>query len=180
MAKHSASVVVGAPVGQVYGLFTHFSDFPKFMSNVKSVTMIDDVRSHWVVDILGDREWDAINENWIVDRQIGWRSIGGLGNTGLVRFEPDGEERTALHVDVEYEPSGLLGNVGEVLGGGAEFARRLQQELDHFAQMVHAAPPGALDPNSSSYLFHDDSAAVKGDGAPAPSQSEDAAIGKTT
>jgi len=181
MAKHSASVVVGAPVGQVYRLFAHFSDFPKFMSNVKSVTFIDDERSHWVVDILGDREWDAVNENWIADQQIGWRSIGGLDNTGLVRFEADGEDRTRMHVDVEYEPNGLLGSVGEVLGGGAEFARRLQQELDHFAQMVHAAPPGALDPNSSSYLFHDDSAAVKGDVAATPPQtSEDAAIGKAT
>ena len=124
MAKHSASVVVGAPVGQVYRLFTHFSDFPKFMSNVKSITLIDDERSHWVVDILGDREWDAVNENWIADQQIGWRSIGGLDNTGLVRFEADGEDRTLMHVDVEYEPNGLLGSVGEVLGGGAELARR--------------------------------------------------------
>ena len=34
MAEHHASVTVGAPVQQVYGLFTHFNDFPKFMSFV--------------------------------------------------------------------------------------------------------------------------------------------------
>jgi hypothetical protein len=37
----------------------------------------------------------------------------------------------------------------------------LQHDLEHFAQMVDQAPPGALDPTSSNYLFHKDSAAAK-------------------
>jgi len=48
MAEHRASVTVNAPVHQVYGLFTHFNDFPKFMSFVKEVTYYDEQRSHWV------------------------------------------------------------------------------------------------------------------------------------
>ena len=38
----------------------------------------------------------------------------------------------------------------------------LQNDLTHFARMVDEAPAGALDPNSSNYLFHADSAAAKG------------------
>ncbi len=29
LAEHHASVTVNAPVHQVYGLFSHFNDFPK-------------------------------------------------------------------------------------------------------------------------------------------------------
>ncbi|TMC90547.1 MAG: hypothetical protein E6J11_21325 [Chloroflexi bacterium] len=52
MAEHHVSVTVNAPVHQVYTLFTHFNDFPKFMSFVKEVTYYDDQRSHWVAQIL--------------------------------------------------------------------------------------------------------------------------------
>ena len=38
MAEHHVSVTVNAPLHQVYTLFTHFNDFPKFMSFVKEVT----------------------------------------------------------------------------------------------------------------------------------------------
>ena len=77
---HQAEVTVDAPVHQVYTLFTHFNDFPKFMSFVKEVTYNDDQSSHWVAEIAGRHEWDAVNENWIPDRQVGWRSTNGLEN----------------------------------------------------------------------------------------------------
>ena len=48
MAEHQASVMVNAPVDQVYQMFTHFNYFPKFMHFVKEVTYYDDIRSHWV------------------------------------------------------------------------------------------------------------------------------------
>jgi len=162
MAKQSASITVRAPVEQVYRLFTRFEHFPKFMSHVKEVTHLDDRRTHWVADILGTREWNAVTENCIPNQQIGWRSIDGVAHRGTVTFVSLADDRTDVHVDVEYEPpAGALGSLGETLGGGAEFARRLQHDLDQFAQMVYAAPPGALDPTSSSYLFHDGSAAAR-------------------
>jgi uncharacterized membrane protein len=71
MAEHSAAVTVNAPVHQVYALYTHFNDYPKFMTFVKEVTYLDDERSHWVVDVVGKHEWDAVNEDWIPDQQIG-------------------------------------------------------------------------------------------------------------
>jgi uncharacterized membrane protein len=162
-ASHHASVTVDAPVHQVYTLFSHFNDFPKFMSFVKEVTYYDDKTSHWVVDVAGRHEWDAVNEQWIPDQQIGWRSTKGLDNFGKVTFEPAGPNRTKVDVYVNYNPpAGILGDVGEKLGAGSRFEQALQNDLNHFAQMVDEAPPGALDPTSSSYLFHSKSAAAKG------------------
>ena len=163
MAEHSASIEVSAPVHQVYELFTHFNDYPKFMTFVAEVTYLDERRSHWVVDVAGRHAWDAVNEDWLTDRQIGWRSLDGLENSGRVMFEPVGVDRTRITVTIRYEPpAGLLGRAGEVLGAGGQLERRLQHDLHAFAVMVDQAPPGALDPTASTYLFHRDSAAASG------------------
>ena len=163
MAEHRTSVTVNAPVHQVYGLFTHFNDFPKFMSFVKEVTYYDEQRSHWVAEIAGRHEWDAVNENWVEDRQIGWRSTNGVENAGRVIFESLGANQTRVDVLIRYNPpAGVLGDVGENLVVGGRFDKALQQDLDNFARMVDQAPAGALDPTSSNYLFHSGSAAAKG------------------
>jgi hypothetical protein len=163
MAEHQASVTVHAPVHQVYTLFTHFNDFPKFMSFVKEVTYYDEQRSHWVVQVLGEYEWDAVNEDWIPDRQVGWRSTRGLSNTGRVKFRPIGPDRTIVDVYICYiPPTGPLGELGETFGVNSYVDFLLQKELDHFARMVEQAPPGALDPMSSHYLFHNESAMTRG------------------
>jgi hypothetical protein len=163
MAEHRVLVTVNAPVHQVYELFSHFNDYPKFMTYVKEVTYSDDQHSHWVVDVAGRHEWDAVNVGWVPDRRIGWRSTGGVEHSGRVTFEPVGADRTLLTVAVVYEPpAGVLGQLAEALGAGGHFEARLQHDLDHFARMVEQAPPGALDPLSSSYLFHEGSAAAQG------------------
>jgi uncharacterized membrane protein len=160
---HRAAVIVPAPVHQVYELFSHFNDYPKFMSHIKEVTYLDDERSHWVADVAGKHEWDAVNEGWQPDKTIGWRSVKGLKNSGVVSFTPAGEDSTNLSVVIAYDPpAAALGDVGEKLGAGNAFEKALQRDLDNFVQMVREAPPGSLDPSSSSYLFHSGSAAAKG------------------
>src|SRR5713101_7555340 len=101
-ASHHASVTVNAPVEQVYALFSHFNDFPKFMHFVKEVTYYDDQRSHWVVNVVGTHAWDAQNEGWIPNRQIGWRSTDGLENAGRVTFEPEVTDQTRVDVTIDY------------------------------------------------------------------------------
>ncbi len=163
MIEHHVAVTIDAPVHQVYNLFTHFNDFPKFMSFVKEVTYFDTQRSHWVADVAARHEWDAVNEDWIPDRQIGWRSFGGLSNAGRVVFQPTSAQQTYIDVYIDYDPpASFLGMLGEHLGVGKHFETALQTDLNHFAEMVHQAPPGALDPTSSNYLFHAESAAARG------------------
>jgi hypothetical protein len=163
MTEHYASVTVRAPVHQVYELFTHFADFPKFMRFVKEVTYLDEQRTHWVVHVLRDYEWVAINEDWLPDRQVGWRSSSGLKNTGKVKFRPLGPNRTMVDVYISYvPPTGPLGAVVDALSTSESFASVLDEDLHHFARMVEEAPAGALDPMSSNYLFHASSAVAAG------------------
>ncbi len=163
MAEHQATVEVRAPVHQVYTMFTHFNDFPKFMHFIKEVTYIDDQHSHWVAQVMGQHEWDAINEGWIPDQQVGWRSTNGLPNQGRVTFQELAPARTLLSVFLSYEPpAGKLGDLAEMLGANTHFEKSLQRDLEHFAHMVEQAPPGVEDPMASGYLFHEDSAVRAG------------------
>ena len=153
---HGATVTVNAPVHEVYQLFTHFDQFPKFMRFVKEVTYLDKEhqRTHWVADVYGHDVWDGVNEDWIEDRQIGWRSTSGLQNHGRVEFREAGPGRTWINAQVMYDPTG--GPIGEILndlGGSNRFDDALQESLDAFAHLVDTAPPGGLDPNSPNYVF---------------------------
>lgn len=161
MSEHHASVMINAPVQQVYTFFTHFNDFPKFMSFVKEVTYYDDQRSHWVAQVNGTHEWDAVNDDWVPNQQIGWHSINGLKNRGMVRFTPLGSQQTNIDVYITYEPpAGPIGKAIDQLGL-TNFDEILQKDLNHFAVMVEQAPAGALDPMQSHYLFHDESAVAR-------------------
>jgi uncharacterized membrane protein len=163
LKEHHASVTVNAPIHQVYSLFTHFDHFPRFMSFVNEVTYYDEQHSHWVANVVGRHEWDAINEHWVENRQIGWRSYNGLENRGRVTFQTVGPMMTRVDAFVAYNPpAGVLGDVGEGLGGGSSFESSLQHDLDNFARMVDQSPQGALDPMSPNYIFQDDSAVAKG------------------
>jgi uncharacterized membrane protein len=160
LKEHHASVTVNAPVHQVYGLFIHFNDFPKFMSFVKEVTCYDEQHSHWVAEVTGRHEWDAMNQDWILDQQIGWYSTNGLENTGKVTFQSLRPNQTRVDVHISYNPP--TGDISEMAGVGSRFDWALQQDLNNFARMVDHAPPGALNPMSSNYLFHSGSAVARG------------------
>lgn len=163
MVEHSAEVVVSAPREQVYALWAHLEDFPKFMHFVEQVEPLGDHRTHWVANIVGRHEWDAEEEGWIEGRQIGWRSYAGLENHGRVTFEDAGPEQTRVRVQLTYEPPlGVAGELGEALGAGREFIQALQHDLENFARMVAEAVPGARDPHLSTYLYNPDSAVAEG------------------
>jgi uncharacterized membrane protein len=155
MAEQYASVTIDAPVHQVYSLFTHFSAFPTFMYFVKEVTVSDEQRTHWVMHVLRDYEWDAINEDCIPDQQIGWRSTRGLFTCGKVKFRASEPHRTVVDVFLHYTPPlGPLGRLVDMLGVGSRVEAALKEDLAHFARMVEQTPSQALEPMASHYPLH--------------------------
>src|SRR5215469_13916224 len=104
--ENRASTIVPAPVDRVYELFTYFHHYPEFMRHVKNVSYYDDQNTHWVIDVAGRHEWDAINEGWQRNSRIGWRATGGLRNSGEVLFQSLGSEATCVFVRLKYDPPG--------------------------------------------------------------------------
>jgi uncharacterized membrane protein len=134
MVEHHASVLIPAPAQQVYALFSHLEEYPKFLSHVREVDHRPDGSSHWAVDLVGHHEWDAQDENWIEGRQIGWSSTRGLRNRGLIRFEQADSRATRVNVHIWYDPpSGTFGDLGEILGAGRVLERGLQRDLERLA-----------------------------------------------
>lgn len=111
-------------------------------------------RTHWVADVFGHDVWDAVDEGWIEDRRIGWRSTDGLKNSGSVEFSEAGPGKTWINVQVMYDPpAGFIGEIVNDLAASNRFDEALQECMKEFARLIDNAPPGGLDPNSPDYVF---------------------------
>src|SRR5687767_7138332 len=117
MQRIDQSINVNAPLKTAYNQWTQFEDFPKFMEGIKSVTQLDASHLHWRAEIAGkDVEWEAEIIDQVPDRRIVWRSISGARHGGKVEFLPLDENSTEIRLVMEYDPEGLLQNLGHTFG----------------------------------------------------------------
>jgi hypothetical protein len=132
--KVERSIEVHVPVRTAYDQWTQFEDFPHFMGGVKEVQQQGDQRLHWVAEIAGvRREWDAAVLEQIPDQKIAWAATSGATNAGAVRFEPAGVDSTVVYLTLEYEPEGLVEQVGDKLG---IVERQVNADLKRFKELV--------------------------------------------
>jgi len=106
---------VGAPVEQVFRLWSHPELFPRFLTHLKSVDRLSDGRYRWVATGPGgvDVDWDAEVTEMEPNRKLSWRSLEGskIDTHGTVHLTPETGGGTQIHVDMSYgPPAGLLGH----------------------------------------------------------------------
>jgi uncharacterized membrane protein len=134
MATIEKSIDVKAPARQVYNQWTQFEDFPRFMEGVERVAQLDDKRLHWKANIYGqDEEWFAEITEQIPDKRIAWRSTSGATNAGVVTFHYIDDETTRIMLQLEYEPEGIVENVGDWLGLQSQ---RVSGDLHRFKKFI--------------------------------------------
>ena len=132
--KVERSIQVDVPVATAYNQWTQFEDFPYFMGGVKEVRQLDDRRLHWVAEIAGvRREWEASILEQVPDQKIAWAATAGATNAGAVRFEPAGAASTLVHLTLEYEPEGVVEQVGDKLG---IVERQVTGDLERFKKLI--------------------------------------------
>src|SRR3982751_3666411 len=132
--KVEKSIQVDVPVTTAYNQWTQFEDFPYFMGGVKDVHQHDDQRLHWVAEIGGvRREWEATILEQIPDQKIAWAATEGATNAGAVRFEPVGPMSTLVFLSLEYEPEGVVEQVGDKLG---IVERQVTSDLQRFKELI--------------------------------------------
>jgi uncharacterized membrane protein len=130
------SIEVDVPANTAYNQWTQFEEFPKFMEGVESVRQLDDTHLHWVAEVGGKkREWDAEIAKQSPDQKIAWRAVEGNGPNGIVEFEPLGEDKTLVTVEMAYEPEGLTEQLGSAVGIDS---RQVEEDLDRFKQHIEA------------------------------------------
>lgn len=134
MPRVQESIVVEAPLRAVYNQWTQFESYPQFMDGVQEVTQLDDRRLRWKASIGGrDAEWEAEIQEQVPDEKIIWRSTEGDTNAGLVSFTEVEPMRTEVHLEMSYEPEGLVENVGDALG---LVERRVKGDLERFRDFI--------------------------------------------
>jgi uncharacterized membrane protein len=127
----------------VYRFWRNFENLPRFMSNLESVQVIDERRSHWVAKGPAgtDVEWDAEVIEDIPNKLIAWRSLEGsdVENYGTVRFEPaPGKRGTEVRVEIEYNPPGgaLGAGIAKLFGSAPE--QEIKGDLFRLKQVLEA------------------------------------------
>jgi uncharacterized membrane protein len=140
VAVHEQSIVVDAPVHEVFLMWRNLEDFPKFMSHAKQVKMLGEDRSRWRGEVAGiDEEWDARTTRMEEDKSIAWESVSGFENSGEIRFDRQ-DGGTRITVRFEYEPpAGLIGDAAEAIYVGRQFDEALEADLQRFKKRVETS-----------------------------------------
>lgn len=134
------TVTVYRPAGELYRYWRNFENLPRIMRHVDAVTVLDEYRSHWVVDGPAGIhfEWDAEIHNEKENELIAWRSLDGdVNHAGSVQFRPTPTGRgTEVRVELRYEPpAGPLGAAIARLFGD-EPSQQVGEDLHRFKQVM--------------------------------------------
>ena len=136
MERIEKSIEVHVPVRTAYNQWTQFEAFPQFMEGVEEVHQTDDRHVHWVADIGGKRkEWDSEISVQEPDKCVAWRSVAGARNDGRVEFSPLSAGDTRVTVTMDYDPEGVVENVGDFFG---VTSRRVEGDLQRFKSFIES------------------------------------------
>jgi uncharacterized membrane protein len=135
------AITINRPRNEVYGFWRNFGNFPRFMSHLESVEVVDERRSRWRAKAPAGMtaEWEA---EMIEDRPnelIAWRSLpdSEVPNSGKVQFrEAPGNRGTELLVELRYQPPG--GKLGALVAKlfGEEPNQQVKGDLRRLKQVL--------------------------------------------
>jgi uncharacterized membrane protein len=136
MSSIEKSIDVEVPVRTVYNQWTQFEEFPRFMEGVKAVTQIDPRTLEWCASVGGkEKTWRAEISEQIPDTRIAWHATDGSPNAGVVTFHRLDDQKTRIMLQLEYDPQGVVENVGDALG---VVTHRVNGDLERFKQFIEA------------------------------------------
>jgi uncharacterized membrane protein len=136
MSTIEKSIDVEVPVRTAYNQWTQFEEFPKFMEGVEAVRQLDNQRLHWRANVGGKvEEWDAVITEQHPDERIAWKNTTGASNAGVVTFHRLSDTTTRVMLQLEYDPQGVVENLGDMLG---VVSRRIAGDLERFKEFIEA------------------------------------------
>lgn len=127
------------PAAELFDFWRDFTNLPRFMTHLESVSCSSSTKSHWVAKGPAGTsvEWDAEIINEEPGKVIAWRSLGGadVDNSGSVRFV-EGPRGTVVRVVMNYiPPAGKLGAaVASMFGENPR--QQIHEDLQRFKQLM--------------------------------------------
>jgi uncharacterized membrane protein len=139
------TIHVAAPVDQVFGFWTDYQNFPRFMHNVRDVRQVSENRSHWVV--AGPAgvpvQWTAEVTRVVPGERIEWRSVrhSDVRHQGAVHFAENGDGGTRVSVELSYiPPAGAFGHAVAAIFG-ADPKSEMDADLLRLKSMIETGHP---------------------------------------
>jgi uncharacterized membrane protein len=138
------SIIVKAPVSEVYEVWANFRNFPNFMKNIVAIAQMDDRTSHWEMKgPLGQKvEWDAETTVMEENKRIAWNSKDredvDITTSGQVTFNELANNETEVTVTVQYVPrkGGKLGEAFAEMFSNPE--EQLEEDLNNFKELIES------------------------------------------
>jgi uncharacterized membrane protein len=110
------------------------------MEGMEEVQQLDDRRLHWRANIGGRvEEWDAVITEQHPDERVAWKNTTGASNAGVVTFHRLADNKTRIMLQMEYDPQGVVENLGDLLG---MVSRRVANDLERFKEFIEARGHG--------------------------------------
>jgi len=125
------SVVVKAPIDQVYEQWSRVEELPKFITPLRNVRRLDDARFSytWCGSCRSNEQQGVFHIVLrIPGRRIAWRSMSDGFMSGVVSFEPRSDQETEITLKIRsiFDPpslsrraEGYLGNFKRLVENGA-------------------------------------------------------------
>jgi len=113
------SVVVKAPIDQVYEQWARVEELPKFITPLRNVRRLDDARFTYTWYPNGSEQQGVFHIVLrIPSRRIAWRSMSDGFMSGVVSFEPRSDQETEITLKIRsiFDPPSLSRRVEEYLG----------------------------------------------------------------
>ena len=131
MSAAEGSILVKAPIGNVYRQWLRFEDFPKFMTAVKEVQKLD--ANHFFIAIAYDgKRHEGVLEIMlrVPERRLAWRVLAGRSPcdhlaTGVVSFTSRSDPSTCVTLKVSSS-----------FGGTRAVSRRVVRYLQNFKRLI--------------------------------------------
>jgi uncharacterized membrane protein len=108
----SQSIVVNAPVSEVYHGCLRFEEFPAFITSIEKIKRIDDMRFSCASLINGKEvKSDVLIMMRVPDRRIAWQAVSDHFRVGVVLLDalPHNTTRVSVKVRSVIEPVVLTG-----------------------------------------------------------------------
>lgn len=142
-------IEVDAPAQACYDWWRPLTRLPEIFSDVQRVRAYDDDadRTEWTVTGPAGRRvsWQARIVEDAPPHKIAWASLDSptpeVANSGVVRFDDKGNDRTGVEVSLHYEPP--AGKLGEtIVDLFAEPQRKVEQATAEFKTLIeHPGSP---------------------------------------
>ncbi|MDP9798026.1 ribosome-associated toxin RatA of RatAB toxin-antitoxin module [Catenuloplanes nepalensis] len=137
MSTVKQAIEVGAPLHAVYEQLSHFENYPQFMSGVQEVTQLSSTKTHWIMDLDGQRrEFDAQITECRPDELVAWRATNGPAFSEVITLKPMTAERTQIIAQMDADVAALMPSDRHAQDS---LSRRLKADLTSFKRLMENA-----------------------------------------